>query len=505
MVDSVTFAYFGMNCRGTGNDSIIGTSNRNDDGQHPVTFQNVKLQNVSDSSKVWIHRPNLETINPSQCVDMDCDGLKKNLLTDLDGSFLGSPGSVISQSEWQWGSQQRGLGDFRIPKELLAAANGSFIDPKLVYKYPGIVRDENSCQYKPDWQAYECHGLDHKMLIIESMDDDTETRRLSPVAILSDNKYLDLINGPQMHDTCYGYSCKKRISTFMAIIAANKSFDIYVTSTQPKQLRFRVLNADQNFKARLSMYYFTSQRTDVYLNDVFMNATNTITVNGKLGLADPGSNLDRYMPTYMNSTGTNFYYKPDNRVYFTIDGLSVIDIKLAPVLTVKFGVPAITPQDFFKPETVVGNFAALLGVEPSKIRRVNIIRATPTSGKKRRDSDELVFVEIIMMNDPPTSLENNKNESSQIEKQMTALSDKISNQFLTGQLQKNAETVLNVTISSMSVKPPVTDPVKAASSSQEVTLVKVAKIVVEQNADQCKELLPCTVQPIIKVLDENVC
>jgi hypothetical protein len=27
------------------------------------------------------------------------------------------------------------------------------------------------------------------------MDNDTETRRLSPVAIISDNGYLDLING----------------------------------------------------------------------------------------------------------------------------------------------------------------------------------------------------------------------------------------------------------------------------------------------------------------------
>ena len=39
---------------------------------------------------------------------MNCDGLKKNLITDLDGSFLGSPGSIISQSEWGWGSQQMG-------------------------------------------------------------------------------------------------------------------------------------------------------------------------------------------------------------------------------------------------------------------------------------------------------------------------------------------------------------------------------------------------------------
>ncbi len=44
---------------------------------------------------------------------MDCDAMKKNLLTDKDGSFLGSPGTVISQSEFEWGSQKRGLGDFR--------------------------------------------------------------------------------------------------------------------------------------------------------------------------------------------------------------------------------------------------------------------------------------------------------------------------------------------------------------------------------------------------------
>ena len=38
------------------------------------------------------------------------------------------------------------------------------------------------------WQAYECAGpnVDHEMMIIESMDADTETRRLSPVAVISE-------------------------------------------------------------------------------------------------------------------------------------------------------------------------------------------------------------------------------------------------------------------------------------------------------------------------------
>jgi hypothetical protein len=89
------------------------------------------------------------------------------------------------------------------------------IQPSLIYSLPGIVRDESLCKYVNEWQGYECINIDYKMLMIESMDPDSETRRISPVAILSDKKYLDLINGPQDHGCCFGYTCMKRISTFM--------------------------------------------------------------------------------------------------------------------------------------------------------------------------------------------------------------------------------------------------------------------------------------------------
>ncbi len=59
------------------------------------------------------------------------------------------------------------------------------------------------------------------MVIIESMDEDTETRRLSPVAVLCDG-YIDLINGPQDHGWCNGYTCQERISTFNAIVPLSK-------------------------------------------------------------------------------------------------------------------------------------------------------------------------------------------------------------------------------------------------------------------------------------------
>ena len=83
--------------------------------------------------------------------------------------------------------------------------------------FTGIIRSPN-CTWVDAWTAYKCYEYNYEMLIIESMDSDTETRRLSPVAILGEG-YLDLINGPQDHGWCSGYTCRKRVSTFMALVA----------------------------------------------------------------------------------------------------------------------------------------------------------------------------------------------------------------------------------------------------------------------------------------------
>ncbi len=253
------------------------------------------------------------------------------------------------------------------------------------------------------------------------------------------------------------------------------------------------------------MYYFTSQRIDLYMNDTFVNATNALYLNGKMTIQDPAANLNAFMPNPTSSpTGTNLYYKGDNKMHFIIDGSTYIDLKIAPVLFVRFGVPAITPAQFFNQATLVGNFALLLGIDSSKIRRVNIVRAT-SSGKKKRqssgDDDETIYVELTIMNDPVTSL-TNTNASNAINSQMTAISNTITNQYVSGQLQQKALT-LNITLTAMSVIPPITTPSSSGNSSQPIVLATVAKLVVIQNADQCKSLLPCVIQPVIAAYDSN--
>ena len=142
------------------------------------------------------------------------------------------------------------------------------------YPYRGISRAP-SCVYRSSYQMWLCpNTTNYRMLIIESMDADTETRRLSPVVIMSDSGYIDLINGPQDHGWCNGYTCQKRISTFMAIIQSGHHYDIYLSSTTPNQIRFRLLNSDTTIRASLALNYQSLQQIDVYANNIYVSPTN---------------------------------------------------------------------------------------------------------------------------------------------------------------------------------------------------------------------------------------
>ena len=52
-----------------------------------------------------------------------------------------------------------------------------------------------------DWNLWKCPGMNHKMMIFESMDVDTEVRRLTPLALIANPGmytsviYINLIIG----------------------------------------------------------------------------------------------------------------------------------------------------------------------------------------------------------------------------------------------------------------------------------------------------------------------
>ena len=65
--------------------------------------------------QIFHHPMTTRWINPSDCVDMDCDARRKVLLTNNDGTFFGEVSvSAISQSEFGWGGDRKwGLSKYR--------------------------------------------------------------------------------------------------------------------------------------------------------------------------------------------------------------------------------------------------------------------------------------------------------------------------------------------------------------------------------------------------------
>lgn len=149
----------------------------------------------------------------------------------------------------------------------------------LLYSYTGIYRGSGDCVWMSSWQAYKCNNLDHRMMIVESMDADTETRRVSPVALLSDG-YVDLINGPQDHGWCHGYTCQERISTFYTIVDTGRFYDLHFTGTNPQHLRYYMLNAEDSQSLVVSTYYSNPQRLDVYVDGIYILPTNGVIEDG---------------------------------------------------------------------------------------------------------------------------------------------------------------------------------------------------------------------------------
>ncbi|KAL3885610.1 hypothetical protein ACJMK2_025660 [Sinanodonta woodiana] len=508
-VSDVTFAYFQTSCTNQ-TDFAIATNEGNDDGNHPLIIERATLVSVDDALKVFIHRPNIEKINPEDCVDMDCDAKKKTVMTDLDGSFLGKQASIISQSEFEWGvNPVRGLGDYRIPKELLTdPVTGTRLSVNSIAKNRGIIRNEN-CTLSADWQAWLCQGLDYLVLTIESMDADTETRRLSPVAIVAHygDGYLDLINGPQDHGWCDGYACRKRLSTFQAVVAAGQNFEVFFTSTSPQHSRYLMLGASESQSVRVCTYYSQPNRLDVYLNGTYVLPKNAAyTPTGAMVLKRE-TYEGQYMPNVnTDGSGANYINMKTGIICFIVKGPRAVEIKTAEVIMVAFGLPMMIIDDFFG-RNLVQNLAAFLSIPYSKIRIVNIITEQSSAGRRKRAiSEGDITIQVEIGNLPSSDINGTGPGVDLSHEELMNISYTLQNEVQSG---TNFSDVLNTTILSASIANPLPSPGSKEwasfnpKTSRYVTYDPVESFEFHTRLTPASEGLQFHVQPVLKFLDEN--
>ena len=177
------------------------------DGQHPHHFEQITLDATSQNSLIKLHKPSEGWIVLDDCVSMDCDGPKHVLLNDVDGSLLGASngggnggGSIIAKAEYfshenNWQNKWHKRNPKTLPNQILVNLDNKDVPLKpidVVNTY-GIVR--TGCASNTAWNAHACSStaaLGHRMLVVESLDGDHETRSIIPLTLAHDKtgKYL---------------------------------------------------------------------------------------------------------------------------------------------------------------------------------------------------------------------------------------------------------------------------------------------------------------------------
>ncbi|XP_076045156.1 fibrocystin-L-like [Oratosquilla oratoria] len=396
-IDNVTFVSFNdFEC---GSHVAMSTNYDAEDVTHPVFVSQLLFLDTNENNEVFIHAPRQDSVNPSDCVDMFCDGFRKIVITDLDGTLTGSPsGTVISMAEMGWGNLSHGIGDFRIPTALKTYPNGSLIPPEAKYPNKGILRDA-SCTNYTEWQAWLCTDITYVMMIIESMDSDTEDRRASPIALIGDpgiDGYVDLVNGPMDRGWCFEYTCQKRISTFYSVVATETFYEMAFTGTAPQVFRLYFLHGSTSDAVLLKTCLSKRQRYDVYVDNVFVppkNIDNSKYPDEYRLLVD---NPEEYFPNMSDPAGANYLERDTDCLHILLRGDHIFEIRTMPVVLLSVGV-AVDIDDFFE-ENLVSNLASLLGIDEEYIRVVDVI--SEQSAKRKRRAGPLVHVEIEIGSKP---------------------------------------------------------------------------------------------------------
>ncbi|GAQ89759.1 hypothetical protein KFL_005590010 [Klebsormidium nitens] len=326
LLSNVTFANFpGVDACGRTSTAI--SNNRQIQDAFPLhDLQRIAFDNVPRGAQLYFYRPDPGWRNPSDCVDMDCDGALHIMIKDLDGSFMGVPGGSI-------------VGHYDAPRAPIQQGTAVY---------------SPQCVLNTVWAGYECQPFNQRMFVIESRDSDTETRRIAPV-LLGNSGVVDVMTGCADHGWCFGYTCQKRLSTFWTSVGSGRTYELNFTGTPPRNLRLHFPYVPATEELLVKINYFEPNRLYVYLEGT--GRINPVTSPPQLGV---------------NAAHGSYYWdQPSSIMWVLLRGGGVSpEIRTEPVIMVSSTL-AMNIADFFE-NNFVSNLAFVLGIDTTRIKVVSI-------------------------------------------------------------------------------------------------------------------------------------
>ena len=268
------------------------------------------------------------------------------------------------------------------------SADMAFYDPTCRAKrkthaevaYAGYGTYRAGCTLSTQFNAWVCPAANsppHARLIIESRDEDHTSRSIVPVALASGG-YVDLLNGGWDHmepDACGGYNCMKRLTTFHATVAVNRSYDLAFTGTNPRDLRLMMPHGagqlgDATMEATrivVSIYYSNPETLQVFYDGTFVPSLESHMK------ARNSYNTSMRKPTTDDPCGSNAYAGWERKIYVTLcGGIPGLEIRTVRKVQLSFGIELST-EDFFDSHYMTRNLASLFGIPPERMRIPKIV------------------------------------------------------------------------------------------------------------------------------------
>ncbi|KAF5399339.1 hypothetical protein PHET_07719 [Paragonimus heterotremus] len=112
-----------------------------------------------------------------------------------------------------------------------------------------------------------------------------------------------------------------------------------------------------------------------------------------------------------DAAGTNYYNENKQMLYVILKGAVIVEIKLAQVVKLAFGISAMSEAEFFA-SNVIENLASFLGIPSSRVRVVKVIRETSSVNAARRKRQTSNLNVVLEISEPPETSSQPVNASS---------------------------------------------------------------------------------------------
>ncbi|CAG9461071.1 unnamed protein product [Pedinophyceae sp. YPF-701] len=349
------------------------------DAFHPHYLKNSAKVNVPLSGMLKMIEPDPGWRRPSDCdiatyrrkdgstLPLNCDGLEHTYFKDIDGTFFGLIGTVNGaqlsgrRALEEQGTITPGLGlthtdpNFDLPTFLASDSAGG-----PCYHSAGLGGGGSLCASGfPQVTATQPRGKfgDLQLLVIHTLDVDSEDRNFSPVKVTTDG-YTDLLVTKMDHGWCFGYTCQKRLSTFWTYVPMGQQVDVNFTGTPGKFMRYYLPDASPSAEVVFRVNYYETLNRFAWAEGSRLSPTSSL-------------------PAVGDGTPSGAYFWDQTNTIFTMKmkGGAVVEIRTERTVKVSLRLTVDVTDFYNRAADVRRNLAALLGIPAAQFKLVNPVAA----------------------------------------------------------------------------------------------------------------------------------